>query len=61
LPRVAQGPLKARNGKLSVDAAREVIAQGVRDVFTAANLESLENATIKLWCEKWLETKVNRN
>jgi hypothetical protein len=28
--------LKARNGKLSVDAAREVIAQGVRDVFTAA-------------------------
>jgi integrase len=49
--------LKARNGKLSVDAAREVIAQGVADVFTAANAESLENATIKSWCEKWLETK----
>src|SRR5262249_1385077 len=49
--------LKARNGKLSVDAAREVIAQGVADVFTAANLESLESATIKSWCEKWLETK----
>ena len=32
--------LKARNGKLSVDAAREVIAQGVSDVFTAANIES---------------------
>src|SRR5436190_23848657 len=26
--------LLARNGKLSVDAAREVIAQGVADVFT---------------------------
>jgi integrase len=49
--------LKARNGKLSVDAAREVIAQGVSDVFTAANLESLESATIKDWCDKWLETK----
>ena len=48
--------LKARHGKLSVDAAREVIAQGVSDVFTA-NLESLESATIKEWCEKWLETK----
>src|SRR5215472_4015767 len=49
--------LKARNGKLSVDAAREVIARGVSDVFTAANIESLESATIKSWCEKWLETK----
>src|SRR5262245_22696236 len=49
--------LKARNGKLSADAAREVIAQGVSDVFAAANLESLESATIKDWCDKWLETK----
>jgi integrase len=49
--------LKARNGKLSVDAAREVIAQGVSDVFTAANVESLESATIKSWCGRWLETK----
>jgi integrase len=49
--------LKARNGKLSVDAAREVIAQGVSDVFTVANLESLPNASIKAWCETWLEAK----
>jgi len=49
--------LKARNGKLSVDAAREVIAQGVSDVFTAANVESLPSASIKLWCETWLEAK----
>ena len=49
--------LKARNGKLSVDAAREVIAQGVSDVFTAANVESLPSATIKAWCETWLEAK----
>ena len=49
--------LKARNGRLSVDAAREVIAQGVSDVFTAANVESLPNASIKSWCETWLEAK----
>src|SRR5215472_17183388 len=49
--------LKARNGKLSVDAAREVIAQGVSDVFTAANVESLPSASIKTWCETWVEAK----
>src|SRR6187549_868978 len=49
--------LKARNGKLSVDAAREVIAQGVSDVFTAANVESLPSASIKAWCETWLGAK----
>jgi hypothetical protein len=49
--------LKARNGKLSVDAAREVIAQGVSDVFTAASAESLPNASIKSWCDTWLQSK----
>jgi integrase len=49
--------LKARNGKLSVDAAREVIARGVADVFTVANVESLESHTIKTWFAAWLEAK----
>ena len=49
--------LLARNGKLSVDAAREVIAQGVADVFTHANVESLPSAAIKPWCDTWLNTK----
>jgi integrase len=49
--------LKARNGKLSVDAAREVIAQGVSDVFTVANVESLPRAALKSWCDTWLEAK----
>src|SRR6516165_3729498 len=49
--------LLARNGKLSVDAAREVIAQGVADVFMHANVESLPSASIKLWCETWLYAK----
>ena len=49
--------LKARNGKLSVDAAREVIAQGVSDVFMHANVESLPSASINSWCEAWTEAK----
>ena len=49
--------LKARNGQLSVDAAREVIARGVSDVFTATNVESLPSASIKSWCETWLKAK----
>jgi integrase len=49
--------LLARNGKLSVDAAREVIAQGVADVFAHANVESLPSASIKSWCETWTEAK----
>jgi integrase len=49
--------LKARNGKLSVDAAREVIAQGVSDVFTAANVELLPSAAINSWCTTWLGAK----
>src|SRR6059058_2376661 len=49
--------LKARTGKLSVDAARDVIAQGVADVFLTANTESLPSGSVKSWCETWLQTK----
>jgi integrase len=49
--------LKARSRKLSVDAAREVIAQGVSDVLLATNVESLPNTSIKSWCETWLKAK----
>ena len=49
--------LKARSGKLSVDAAREVIAQGVSDVLMAANIESLPSASTGAWCETWLQAK----
>ncbi len=49
--------LKARNGKLSADAAREIITAGVADVFLAANAESLSSATVRKWCETWLQTK----
>jgi integrase len=47
----------ARTGKLSVDAAREVISRGVADVFTAANVESLPTSSITAWCNTWLQVK----
>jgi hypothetical protein len=53
---MAQAALKARNGKLSVGATRKM-RQGVSDVFTAANIESLSSASIKSWCEAWTQTK----
>lgn len=40
-----------------MDAAREVIAQGVSDVFTAANVESLPSDSINSWCEAWPQAK----
>jgi integrase len=47
----------AYTGKLSIDAAREVIAEGVRDVFMKANAALLPSASIKSWCETWLASK----
>jgi integrase len=49
--------LKARNGKLSVDAAREVIERGVSNVFMHANVDSLPSASIRSWLDTWLEAK----
>jgi integrase len=47
----------AHNGTLSVDAAREIIARGVANIFATANLTSLPSASIKAWCDRWLEAK----
>ena len=49
--------LKASNGALSIDAAREIIEQGVRDAFLRANAALLPSTTIKAWCETWLAAK----
>ena len=48
---------KARRGTLSQDAARSIIAQGVADIFMAANAEALPSNTIKGWSERWLAAK----
>jgi integrase len=50
--------LKARSSAgLSAEFAREIIAQGVADVFLHANAERLDRATLRAWCDRWLEAK----
>jgi hypothetical protein len=50
--------LKAGKGQLSADAAREIIAAGVADVFLHATAEVLDRVTIRAWCERWLQEGV---
>ena len=47
----------ARNGHLTPERAREVIAAGVAVVFTAANREAMPSATVRAWCGRWLAAK----
>jgi len=49
--------LKARSGLLNEDSARAIIAQGVSDILIAANVEALPSASVKSWCERWVEAK----
>lgn len=46
-----------RQGKLTPETAREIIAAGVADVFSASNREALPSATVRGWCKTWLEAK----
>ncbi len=48
---------KAQTGTLTPDAAREVIAQGVSEIFLGANGDGLPRATVRQWAELWLESK----
>jgi integrase len=54
----AKAAIKARNGKLNVDTAHEVIARGVANIFELSNVESMESHTIQAWCDTWLRSKV---
>lgn len=46
-----------RNGRLTPDSAREIIARGVADVFAAANREHLPSRSVRDWCAAWLDAK----
>ncbi len=46
-----------RRGTLTPEAAREVIARGVADVFSASNRESMPSRSVRDWCGTWLDTK----
>jgi len=52
-----QAARMAYTGRLTPDAAREVIARGVSDVFLHANQDELPRHTIRAWCEQWLQSK----
>src|SRR5262249_40787411 len=48
---------KAKTGTLTEEAARRIIAEGVSEVLMVANIETLQSASIKDWCAKWLDAK----
>jgi len=53
----ARAAQAGRGGQLTPDAAREIIARGVADVFTAANRERLPSRSVRDWCVAWLQAK----
>jgi integrase len=46
-----------RKGALTPDRAREIIATGVADVFSAATRENMPSRSVRDWCTAWIETK----
>ena len=44
----------AKKSGLTPDAAREIIAAGVADVFATAMRETMPSGTVRLWCKMWL-------
>ncbi len=54
---MAQAAALGRTRKLTPEAARDVIARAVADVFLASNDEVLPSTTIRSWCDQWLESK----
>ena len=52
-----QAARQASNGRLTPEAARDVIARGVADIYAIANAEDLPGASVRTWCEQWLEAK----
>jgi len=51
----------AHNGLLTPEAAREVIARGVSDVFLSSNSETMPRATVGDWIARWLQAKELEN
>lgn len=44
----------AKKSGLTPDAAREIIAAGVADVFATAMRETMPSGTVRLWYKMWL-------
>ena len=46
-----------RAGKLTPETAREIVARGVADIFTAVNSETMPSDSLRVWCRQWLDAK----
>jgi len=57
LPCVAQGRAQSAQRQAECGCCARSHREGVSDVFTHANVESLPSASIKSWCETWLQAK----
>ncbi|HUJ12062.1 MAG TPA: site-specific integrase [Verrucomicrobiae bacterium] len=45
------------SGELTPDRAREVVADGVRDIFLTSNRDKLKTYTVREWGKQWLDGK----
>jgi integrase len=52
-----QAARQASNGRLTPEAARDVIAAGVADIYAIASGEDLPGASVRTWCDQWVEAK----
>jgi integrase len=43
--------------RLTPEVAREIVARGVADIFTAVNSETMPSASVRTWCRQWLDAK----
>jgi integrase len=52
-----QASREARNGLLTVDRAREILEQGLADIYRAGSGEAMPDSTLGAWIDRWLESK----
>lgn len=45
------------SGKLTPEAARELVARGVADIYAAINTDPMPTVTVRSWCKDWLQSK----
>ena len=47
----------ALQGRLTPDKAREILAEGLENVFLATHCEAMPKATVRNWSKQWLDAK----
>jgi integrase len=52
---------KVAAGKLTPDAARKVISDGIEEMFLDAGADGMPKATVREWAVRWLESKAIEN